>query len=179
MKQTDIKQILIDNAEEPSDLKEDGSGTFSTFRPEYLINDISSYTKKKQLEVVEKIDHRITILNRDKSLYKNRSKEEDYSLRINTLLELRESIEQEIEGESTTTTNPISNKLVDKELLEYLNSLKKMSKRFEDDFGTFDYDGFGSAVMAQIDYFLNKETKPMQSKDNLGKPNKSKKDVRI
>jgi hypothetical protein len=41
--------MLLDNAEEPSDIK-NGVGTFTTFRVEYLINDILSKVKEAREE---------------------------------------------------------------------------------------------------------------------------------
>jgi hypothetical protein len=43
--------MLLDNAEEPSDIK-NGVGTFTTFRVEYLINDILSKVKEARLETI-------------------------------------------------------------------------------------------------------------------------------
>lgn len=43
---TEILKILQNHAEEPDDIK-DGTGTFTTFRVEYLIQDIESYGKKE------------------------------------------------------------------------------------------------------------------------------------
>ena len=57
--------MLLENAEEPDDIK-DGSGTFTTYRTEYLINDIeklrqdtlSSY-KAHLIEEIEKIKEKV------------------------------------------------------------------------------------------------------------------------
>lgn len=51
-----ILEILIKNAEEPEDIK-DGRGTFTTFRTEYLINDIADliFDAKIDVEMTESI----------------------------------------------------------------------------------------------------------------------------
>lgn len=58
------KKIMIDNAEEPEDIQ-DGIGTFTTFRVEYVINDIvkaldSAYLRGKKDEREKNVkDYRV------------------------------------------------------------------------------------------------------------------------
>ncbi len=90
-------EILLENAEEPEAIK-DGTGTFTTFRTEYLINDISALCAQAQKDTAKEI---LGMLGGDENGYLDHGGE--YRTIADETMQIKNELRQQFRKQITDT----------------------------------------------------------------------------